>query len=196
MKLYRFPYGCGLVAMLAIGCTTTSTQAQLASGFSGSIPVPEDDGLSDDAEYERNLGLVTVMLADAIQAATSHLGGTASPFEIELDNERGYLVWEVTLDEPAQQLSADTTVLVDAGNANILATVPEDTDEDVGEAQVSLLESAAAAKIALKQNGDPSSVSLDRERGRLVWEIEFGEQEVDIDAITGRVVVNSIDNLD
>lgn len=50
------------------------------------------DGLSDDVEYERNLGLVTVSLADAVREAKSQLGHTASPSELELDDERGYRV--------------------------------------------------------------------------------------------------------
>lgn len=156
--------------------------------FTGSVSVQDNEAVSDSAEYERYLKLATVSLPEAIAAAQGSLESTALPSEAELDEERGYLVWEITLGRQA--------ILVDVGTAEVLATMPEDADEDVAQARVSLLEAVAVAQAEVSRDVSPSSVSLDDEDGELVWEVEFGEQELGIDAITGSVIASLTENLD
>jgi len=175
----------GAATTLALGAMSALAQTP---GFTGSVSVRDDEALGDNAEYERYLELATVSLPEAIAAAQGSLRSTALPSEAELGEERGYLVWEVTV--------AGQAVLVDAGNAQILATVREDSDEDPAQAQGSLLEAVTVAQAEVGPEVSPLSVSLDDEDGELVWEIEFGEQELGVNAITGSVITSPTENLD
>lgn len=183
MKRRMLTYGAATT--LALGAMSALAQTP---DFTGSVSVRDHEALSDRAEYERHLELATVSLPEAVAAARGSLGSAALPSEVELDEARGYLVWEVTV--------AGQAVLVDAGNAEILATVREDSDEDPARAQVSLLEAVTAAQAEVGREVSPSSVSLDDEDGELVWEIEFGEQELGVNAITGSVIASPTENLD
>lgn len=186
MKKRARSYRSAITTTLAL-CTfgTMPSLAQEASNFTGSILIPDDENLSDQAEFERNVGLATVSLPDAVEAAQNSLGSTASPSEVELDDDSGYLAWEVTL--------GGQEVLIDAGTAEVLTTRPGDMDEDPAQAQVSLSDAVTAAQAALSLDVFPSSVSLDDEDGRLVWEVEFGDQEADVDAATGEVLTTFTD---
>ncbi len=99
------------------------------TAFTGTIKAPAEaeseteaaDGSSeekaqDQAETDALAKLATVTEQEATKAATDLVPGTIS--SIELDDEDGFVVWEVDITQ------ADGTmveVLVDAGNASILA---------------------------------------------------------------------------
>ena len=173
----------GVAGALALG--GVSVLAQTAE-FSGTVPVDATAEMSDSAEYEQYLALATVSLPDAITAAQDSLGSEALATEVELDEEGGFLVWEIDL--------GGQTVYVDAGSAEVLATEADDSDEDPAQAQVSLLDAVTAAQEAVGLETFPGSISLDDEGGALVWEASFGDQEVTVDAATGEVLSTETDD--
>ena len=82
---------------------------------SGSIQVSKDKG-----EYEL-AKLAKVSMVQAEQAATRQTHGKV--IEIELENEDGFLVWEV---KSIAQDGSVTEVYIDAGNEKVLAIEQED----------------------------------------------------------------------
>lgn len=96
----------------------------------GGITVPEQAGEQDEAAEQQALaGLATVTPEEAVRAATTAEPGTAGP--AELGDENGSLIYEVTVTR------ADGSVVevkIDAGNAAVLATEPEDGGAESDEA--------------------------------------------------------------
>ncbi|GIW35174.1 PepSY domain-containing protein [Meiothermus sp.] len=74
--------------------------------YTGSLPVQEN------LSAQQYQALAKVSMQDAIKAAQSALGSTATPTKVKLGVENGYLVWEVVL--------AGQEVKVDAGNGKVL----------------------------------------------------------------------------
>ncbi|MCZ2858890.1 PepSY domain-containing protein [Blastococcus sp. VKM Ac-2987] len=87
--------------------------------------LPEDDV----AEREALAELATVAEDDAAEAAVESLGG-GEVLGAELEDEDGYVVWEI-------EVRADDgtvhEVTVDAGDAAVLGTEVEDDDDDDGD---------------------------------------------------------------
>ena len=163
----------GSVTALLFGVTPVWSQ-----DFSGTISIDTSEDLDDNAEYERYTQLASVSLSDALDAAQGSAQG--APAKVELDEENGYLVWEVTFPEQ--------TVVVDAGSAEVLTTSSEDADKDPSEAQVSLSDAAQTAQQEIGADTYPTNVELDDEDDSLVWEAEFGDREVTVDAASGEVL--------
>ncbi|MBW7882624.1 MAG: PepSY domain-containing protein [Caldilineaceae bacterium] len=88
--------------------------------YTGSVPVdlPATQGLSEAEEAAALQGGATITASDAAAAAVATNPG-ASVLETELDNENGYLVYSVELDNGVE-------VKVDAGNGAILASEHDD----------------------------------------------------------------------
>ncbi|MDQ4146170.1 MAG: PepSY domain-containing protein [Pseudomonadota bacterium] len=82
---------------------------------SGSIQVSKDEGGSNLAK------LAKVSMSQAEQAATRYTGEKV--IEAELENENGFLVWEV---KSLAQDGTLTDVYIDAGNGKVLAMEQED----------------------------------------------------------------------
>ena len=98
----------------ASGGTATQTQGQTQQpAFTGSIPLPQDNQ-SESAEAAAYMSMAKVTLDQAVTAAQSSLGNSTAPSSAQLDDENGFLVWEVVI---GQQ-----TVKVDAGNGKVLQT--------------------------------------------------------------------------
>lgn len=96
---------------------TQASQAdnQQQPSYTGSIPVPQDNqttGEADEAAALQTQAKITASQAE--QTATAANPGTTAK-KAELDNENGYLVYSV-------ELSNGMDVKVDAGNGKILAT--------------------------------------------------------------------------
>jgi len=85
---------------------------------SGSIQVSKDEG-----EYKL-AKLAKVSMAQAEQAANRQTHGKV--IETELENESGFLVWEV---KSVAQDGALTEVYIDAGNGKVLAMEQEEAEE-------------------------------------------------------------------
>lgn len=84
--------------------------------------LPEDDA----AEQEALAELATVAEADAADAAVESLGG-GEVVGAELEDEGGFVVWEVEVRAADGSLHE---VTVDAGDAGVLGTEAEDDEDD------------------------------------------------------------------
>ena len=103
-----------VLAQASGGTTNTQTQGQTQQpAFTGSIPLPQDNQ-SEGAEAAAYTKMAKVSLDQAVTAAQSSLGNSTAPSSVQLDNENGFLVWEVVI---GQQ-----TVKVDAGDGKVLLT--------------------------------------------------------------------------
>lgn len=107
----------------------TATQAQGRAqqpAFTGSIPLPQDNQ-SEAAEAAAYTKMAKVTLGQAVTAAQSSLGDSTAPSSAQLDDENGFLVWEVVIGRQA--------VKVDAGDGKVLLTEKVGAEEmaDSGE---------------------------------------------------------------
>lgn len=100
--------------------TKAQTQMQEPT-FTGSVALPQDDQ-SEGAEATAYGSIATVTLDQAVKAAQDSLGATDAPVSAQLDNENGFLIWEVVI--------GDQAVKVDAGNAKILQTEQVGADNE------------------------------------------------------------------
>jgi uncharacterized membrane protein YkoI len=89
--------------------------------LNGSITVADHESLSEADEAAALEGLATISAADAEQAATAAVPGTASPAELE--NENGSVVYEVKVVDAD---GMEHEVIVDAGNGAVLAQEQDD----------------------------------------------------------------------
>ncbi|MGY1823407.1 hypothetical protein [Geodermatophilus sp. SYSU D00079] len=95
----------------------------------GTVAVDESALPEDDAAEQRALAeLASVDEATATAAAVRALGG-GEAVAAELEEEDGFVVWEVDVRGAA---GAWSEVTVDAGDAGVLATETEDDEEDDG----------------------------------------------------------------
>ena len=94
----------------------TETAGDQSPAYSSSIKVPEQNGVSDQAEAATLAAKATVTPAQAKDAALAAAPGTAG--KVELDSENGNLVYSV---EVTKAGGTTVDVKVDAGNAKVLA---------------------------------------------------------------------------
>lgn len=119
--------------------------------------------------------------ADAVRAVKTASRGIAHK-AYEVDRERNH--WEVKF--------ADGTERHVTLNGRRVTKTRQDDDRSraVRNAQVSLV--TALRTAARRADGRLEDAEIDRERGRLVWSVNFErgdtETEVEVDAKTGRVV--------
>ncbi len=103
----------GLVSVFAQ--TDTSTQPAMQEPvIKGSITLTQDPM----AQY---LTLAKISMADAVAAAQKAVGTTEAATSASLEDENGYLVWQVVV--------AGQEVQVDAGTAEVLAQAAVNADE-------------------------------------------------------------------
>lgn len=95
------------------------------TSYTGSIPVDEAqiDGMSETDEAVALQGQASIS-ADEAKAAAEAANPGAKAAKVELDNENGYLVYSVELDNGLD-------VKIDAGDATVLHT--EQADDDAAE---------------------------------------------------------------
>jgi uncharacterized membrane protein YkoI len=95
----------------------------------GSIEVNERSLPEDDREEQSALEeKATLDQSDAEAAALDSVGG-GSISEVELDEESGFLVWDVEV----QFEGSEHEVAVDAGDGRILGSEQEQADDDRGD---------------------------------------------------------------
>ncbi|MCA9898767.1 MAG: PepSY domain-containing protein [Ardenticatenaceae bacterium] len=92
--------------------------------YTGSIPVDEaqTDGMNEADEAAALQGKATIS-ADEAKAAAEAANPGAQAVKVELDNQNGYLVYSVELDNGLD-------VKIDAGDAAVLHTEQADNDAD------------------------------------------------------------------
>lgn len=126
--------GAGPVATLAQSEPDTSVTTEVAgedqendSSYVGTIRVEEPMEESSEADEQAALeGLAKISADDAVAAAITANPGTQAG-DVELEDENGWLVYDV-------ELSNGLDVKVDAGNGTILATEAEEDDAEEADA--------------------------------------------------------------
>lgn len=116
-----------VVAFAQQNAPATPRQAQKQdTNLTGSVPIPEDQNLSEAEELTQYQSLATVTLNEAVAAAQGATGLNEAPTQVELGDENGFLVWEVVI--------GNQEVYVDAGNGQVLQTeqvgAEDEADDD------------------------------------------------------------------
>lgn len=149
----------------------------LAVGAAVAIGACSQAADSDRAEDIREQSQAEITLDQAKQTAEAAHEGTA--IGIDLDDEDGSLAYEVEF--------VDADVFVDAINGEILKTEAEDDQADREKplqyqslATVTLDQAKQTAEAA--QSDTAISIDLDEEDGSLVYEVEFVDADVFVDA--------------
>ncbi len=93
--------------------------------YTGTIRIDDSVEMSEDQEAATLQSLATITQDQAEQAALASAPG-ASVTEVELDNENGWVVYSVTLDN-------GTEVKVDAGDGQVLATEADEGDNEAND---------------------------------------------------------------
>ncbi len=161
-----------------------------------------DRASNDTAEQAKLEKVAKIDAKAASKAATDKVPGTAG--EVELDEDAGNVVYEV---EVTAKDGSETEVIVDAGNAKILA---QEVDKSADEAKADKAEQARLEKLAKidanaasktatdKVPGTASKPELDEEDGQVVYEVEVTakdgtETEVIVDAVNGKILAEQAD---
>lgn len=124
----------------------------------------------------------------AVRTAAGRIGN-GRPFDIESEGFRGRRVWEV---EVASRGARPFLVIVNsAGNRVLRVRHKRDRDDDVAKVRQARVSLARAIQIADRHApGRFDEGEIDRDDGRLVWELSFDapDVEVTLDARSGRVL--------
>ncbi|MGG0845830.1 PepSY domain-containing protein [Peribacillus simplex] len=151
-------------------------------------------GAAGTAVYAVNKGALSE--DEAVKMISEKLGGEVTQFEKDWDQPMTY---EMTVKTKEGYQDVD----VDAEKGEILSQEMEnDDDEDMSTQQAvetAKISMDQAEKIALKEvDGQVTDAELDSENGILVYELEIsrGQKEYDVvvDAITGKVLKNQLDD--
>jgi uncharacterized membrane protein YkoI len=107
--------------------TTDADNEHDDAKVTSSITVDDSQEVDDATEAAQLKQLATVTADEASAAAASSVGGTAG--KVELENEDGNVVYSVEVTDAAGTLH---DVVVDAGNAKILANEVDQPDANEG----------------------------------------------------------------
>ncbi len=211
-------------AALLVGGLTVANAAIAGDGptITGTIKAPPDANgpetpQSEQAEIDRLTSLATLTPEQAKAAAEKVVGGAATSAEI--DEEDGFVVYEVDVTTSASQLE----VTVDAGSGAILAqevdddgptivgTIPAPLESDgpdtpqADQAETAQLQALAtvtserASAAAEKATGGTvTRTQIDEQDGFVVYDVDvttpMGQVEVTVDAGSGKVLAQETDD--
>ncbi|MGY5130216.1 PepSY domain-containing protein [Streptomyces nigrescens] len=174
-----------------------SGTAQMQDGRAG-IRMQDDDANGQEDIREARAAKVTA--SDAAAAALKAVPGTVAG--LDLDADRPGLVWD------ADVLGKDGKwheVTLDAGNARVLNQhVDHDDDDAAGERaalQNARTDAGAAARTAAASHGTVTSLELDDDRAKAVWEVETvtkdgKEHKLLVDPQSGKLSTAPADDAD
>lgn len=194
------PLATGAIVLLAAGalsgCAQETNTDTTPSVSETQEATPEETPSGDRPESEDLAALeFEVSWLDAVSIAQDAFPGEL--VELELERERSGFTYSVELVSETEEFD----VIIDADSGEILRHETETLDaEDVAESREEIFETsglidpAEAMNIALDEvDGTVRSWELDREDGRIVYEIELdtysGESiEINVDAESGEVI--------
>lgn len=97
------------LAMAQTGATPAASQSQdQQPAYTGSIAVQDPNGVGESQEAAQYQALAKVRMDEAVKAAQSSLQTTEAPSKVSLENENGYLVWEVVIGSQETKVDAGT----------------------------------------------------------------------------------------
>lgn len=137
-----------------------------------------------------------ITMEQAKTAALKEVKGHVDDIDLERKQDKVYYEVEI------EQDNGEVDVQVDAKTGKVLAVLNKDKKDDDDDDRDDLNSSAAAVKITSDQassiasknvsGGKVVKVELDRDDNRYIYEVELrtsnGEADVDIDAVTGKVL--------
>ena len=155
----------------------------------------EDDNDSSVVveEGQQLLDGQSISVEEAIAAAQNEATGAVDDVEIERRGDR--VVYDIEIGE--------TDVVVDAGDGSIVSVREDDDDDDDDRRDetvtpqdftnlISVDDAIAAAQNEV--SGTVHDVELEDEHGSMVYSIEIGNHEVEVDAVTGEIVSVEVDD--
>jgi uncharacterized membrane protein YkoI len=150
----------------------------------------DDDARQDDSEAaskNTNAEKPAISTTEAIEIAEGEVGGNVEG--VDLEQESGQLVYEVEIN--------DTDVYVDAQDGTVVYVDHDDDDDDDRDSEADVESGSDAPEVSPEEaiaiaqdevDGQVDDVELDREGGRLIYEIEVGNHDVEIDASDGSIL--------
>lgn len=184
-----------VMAAMALAATGTAAVEAKTSNPQGQARSASSNGIVDKSGVTQSKATVGVRRAIKIGSAAVRNGKV---FDLELDRERGMLVWE--LDVASGSAVYDVTINARSGK---VLRVKRDHTPDRGlrllpAANVNAEKAARTATRAVP-GAKVHGLELDRRRDRVVWEAELVtgkgvEYDVVIDAKTGKVLSKKVDD--
>lgn len=149
----------------------------------------DNDGLDDGSHLQSE---AAISVDEAIAIAEGEASGPID--DIELEQGRDGLFYEIEVGE--------TDVYVNAEDGSVLSVDEDldgddrwDDDDEIGPDVQPEISVEQAIEIAESEvDGTAHDVELEREHGTLVYSVEIGNQEVEIDATTGEILATEFDD--
>jgi len=183
----RFPY------VIAAGLVALVLAIALAVFTSDDVALGRDNGDVNVEDGQELVGENAISLDEALEAAQGVATGPVDDIEIERHGDR--VVYDIEI--------GNTDVLVDAQDGSIVSTRTDDDDDDDRDSDDVTDAEALAAAISVDEaidiargeaTGPVRDVELEKEAGRLVYSVEIGQHEIEIDATDGTVLSVEVDD--
>lgn len=183
-----------IAALALAGCGTAASGEGHAAVSERAAPARLDDAADERAATRSR---ADVGPSRAITLATAAVDG-GRVFDMELDRERGRLLWEVDVASSGK----DYDVKLNARSGKVVRVKVDRTpDQGMRLLKVAKVRAAKAVRTATAavKRADLQAIELDRWRGRVVWEAEVTtasgtEYDVKVNARSGKVVSKKVDD--
>lgn len=175
----RVPILLGSAALLLIAVAAVIFVSEDTVLGRQSDPVVIDDG----QVYERE---ASISIEEAISIALNHADGKVD--DVDLKHRGGTLVYDIEI--------GDTDIVIDANDGTVIHIDHDDDDDDRNgnaagntTSTADIISQDEAVSIARTvAEGDVRKIELDEDDGRLEYEIEIGNYDIEIDAVTGEIL--------
>lgn len=132
-------------------------------------------------------------MEEAKEIALSEQDGVVE--DIELETKNGYVYYEVEIENP----DAEYDIYVEAYTGELLKVEIDDNDDGNKQASGNIISVEEAKKIAVEAaGGKVIEIELDEDDDRYEYELELktnnGEVEMTIDAVTGKILEQELDD--
>lgn len=172
-----------LIAVAAVVFVTDEIALGREDDNDSSVVVEEGQQLLDGQ---------AISVDEAIAAAQNEATGAVDDVEIERRGDQ--VVYDIEIGE--------TDVVVDASDGSIVSVREDDDDDDDRRDDTAASQDftnliGVDEAIAAAQNevdGTVDDVELEDEHGSMVYSIEIGSHEVEVDAVTGEIVSVEVDD--
>ena len=186
---FRLPFLIASVALLLIAAAAVVfVNDEIALGREGD----SNDNVVVD-EGQQLLDGDAISVEEAIAAAQDEASGPVDDVEIERRGDQ--TIYDIEI--------GSTNVVVDASNGSIVSVKQDDDDDDDDRREetntpqdfdnlISVDDAIEAARA--EASGNVHDIELEDEDGLLVYSIEIGDYEVEVDATTGEVLSSEVDD--
>jgi uncharacterized membrane protein YkoI len=153
-------------------------------------------GAADTKGIKKEAVQDLISVEEAKKIALTEAEGTVE--SIELEREKGRQVYEIDVDNGKE----DADIKINALDGEVIFVNKERDDDDQSEKEINaenIISEQKAIEIAEQEvNGTMKEIELDEDDGQILYEIELktnkGEADVDIDAVSGKVLKVELDD--